>query len=191
MNTRTAHIAAHQAKETRMAAEAGWYPDPEGDTSRLRYWNGTQWTSDYTAAPGAAQAGAGTATAGATQAADANAYAQSAAPNTTASTSNMGFQTFDAEQVYPMTSQDRTLRLIAFILNVVSCVSVAYFIIPLAWMVPMTVYSWSLYKGKRPNTTAFGVCTLIFVNLVSGILLLVSHKDVPPVGDPGNNMPQQ
>lgn len=167
-----------------MAAEAGWYPDPEGDTTRLRYWDGTQWTNDYTAAPGAAPT------------ADTNTYAQGttgqgSAPYTATPTSNMGYQTFDPEQIYPMTSQDRTLRLIAFILNIVSCVSAAWLIIPLAWMVPMTVYSWSLYKGKRPNTTAFGVCTLIFVNLVSGILLLVSNKDVPPMGDPGNNMPVQ
>ncbi|MDR1082916.1 MAG: DUF2510 domain-containing protein [Coriobacteriales bacterium] len=23
---------------------AGWYPDPSGNTSKLRYWDGTQWT---------------------------------------------------------------------------------------------------------------------------------------------------
>ena len=47
----------------------------------------------------------------------------------------------------------------------------------LAWMIPMTVHSWGIYKGKRRNTVAFGVCTLIFVNVVSGILLLCSKKD--------------
>ena len=41
----------------------------------------------------------------------------------------------------------------------------------------MTVYSWRLYTGERPNTTTFAVRTLIFVNLISGILLLVSDKD--------------
>lgn len=41
----------------------------------------------------------------------------------------------------------------------------------------MTVCAWGIYKGRRPNTTAFGVCTLIFVSLVGGILLLVSKKD--------------
>lgn len=51
------------------------------------------------------------------------------------------------------------------------------FLICLAWMIPMTVYSWRLYTGERPNTTTFAVCTLIFVNLISGILLLVSDKD--------------
>lgn len=47
----------------------------------------------------------------------------------------------------------------------------------LGLMIPMTVYSWRLYTGERPNTTTFAVCTLIFVNLISGILLLVSDKD--------------
>lgn len=181
-----------------MAAEAGWYPDPEGDTTRLRYWNGTQWTSDYTAVPGAAQANtaADAAAADTAQATSANAYTQDtipqgATPYAASPTSNLDYQVFDAEQIYPMTSQDRILRLIAFIANIVACIGWAALIIPLAWMVPMTVYSWGIYKGKRPNTTAFGVCTLIFVNLVSGILLLVSNKNVPPLGDPGNNMPPQ
>lgn len=40
--------------------QAGWYPDPSGDTSKLRYWDGTNWTNDFTdvpqgAAPQAAQ----------------------------------------------------------------------------------------------------------------------------------------
>jgi len=31
--------------------QAGWYPDPAGDASRLRYWDGTQWTSNFTDVP--------------------------------------------------------------------------------------------------------------------------------------------
>jgi len=27
--------------------QAGWYPDPSGDASKLRYWDGAQWTSDF------------------------------------------------------------------------------------------------------------------------------------------------
>lgn len=76
-----------------------------------------------------------------------------------------------------MTEFDRTLRLIAFILNIISLVAAAIFIIPLAWMIPMCVRSWSIYKGTKPNTTAFGVCTLIFLSLFGGILLLISKKD--------------
>jgi hypothetical protein len=75
------------------------------------------------------------------------------------------------------TDNNKTLLLIAFIFNVVTTVSVGWTIIPLAWMLPMTIISYGIYKGTKKNTTAFGVCTLIFVNLVSGILLLVAKKD--------------
>lgn len=41
---------------------AGWYPDPSGDQSRLRYWDGTSWTEHLAPAHGQGQsatAGAG------------------------------------------------------------------------------------------------------------------------------------
>lgn len=79
--------------------------------------------------------------------------------------------------VYPMSETDKTLRLIAFILNLISLIAVCWAIIPLAWMIPMCVRSWGIYKGTKPNTVAFGVCTLIFLSLVAGILLLISKKD--------------
>lgn len=79
---------------------------------------------------------------------------------------------------------DRTLRLIAFIFNIVSCVIIGMagfvafpFFFILAWAVPMTVHSWGIYQGEKDNTMAFGVCDLIFVNVVSGVLLLISRKD--------------
>lgn len=81
------------------------------------------------------------------------------------------------ETTYSMTSTDEALRLANFVLCVISCVLGTAAIIPLAWMIPMTVHSWGIYKGKKPNTIPFGVCTLIFVNLIGGILLLVSNKD--------------
>jgi len=31
--------------------QAGWYPDPSGNASRLRYWDGAKWTSDFTDVP--------------------------------------------------------------------------------------------------------------------------------------------
>lgn len=83
-----------------------------------------------------------------------------------------------AETVAPVTQDNEaTLRLVAFIFNIVTTVSVGWLIIPLAWMIPMTVISYGIYKGTKDNTVAFGVCTLIFVNVVSGVLLLVSKKD--------------
>ena len=79
--------------------------------------------------------------------------------------------------VYPMTDTDRNLRLVAFIFCILSLVGSAILIIPLAWMIPMCVISWGIYKGTKANTVAFDVCTLIFCSLVAGILLLCSNKD--------------
>ena len=28
--------------------QTGWYPDPSGDVTKLRFWDGTQWTNDFT-----------------------------------------------------------------------------------------------------------------------------------------------
>ena len=85
--------------------------------------------------------------------------------------------TVSPAQAAVLSSTDKTLRLIAFIFNCLSLAGFFILIIPLLWMIPMTVISWGIYKGKRPNTVAFGVCTLIFLNFVSGILLLCSTKD--------------
>ncbi len=137
--------------------QAGWYQDPSGDTTKLRYWNGERWTDDFAdAQPSANQA---------------NGYGPTYAPTGNGQASYY--------QPYPTASDenDRTLRLIAFVFCIISTVAAGCFIIPLAWMIPMTVHSWGIYKGTKPNTTAFGVCTLIFVSLVSGILLLVSKKE--------------
>ena len=139
-------------------AQPGWYPDPSGDPTRLRYYDGVQWTDQYTANP---QQPVGAYTA---QTTTTTMYVTPAVAQ-------------PAGSVYDMTETDRTLRLIAFILNIVSTVCAGMLIIPLAWMIPMTVHSWGIYKGTKKNTVAFGVCTLLFLDLISGILLLCSKKD--------------
>lgn len=78
---------------------------------------------------------------------------------------------------YAVSDSDRTLRLIAFVFMVISTVGAGWLILPLAWMIPMTVMSWGIYKGTRANSVAFGVCSLIFCSLVAGICLLISNKE--------------
>lgn len=73
-----------------------------------------------------------------------------------------------------MTNSDRNLCLAAFILNVISMVALGWTLLPLAWMIPMTVMSWDIYKGTRANAVAFGVCNLLFMKTIGG--LLVSNK---------------
>lgn len=78
-----------------------------------------------------------------------------------------------------MTNGDRNLRLAAFILNIISMVALGWTLLPLAWMIPMTVMSWGIYKGTRANTVAFGVCNLLFMNAIFfwGGGLPVSNKE--------------
>ena len=68
------------------------------------------------------------------------------------------------------------LLLAAFIFNLITTICVAVVIIPLAWCIPMTVHSYGVYKGTKPNTVGFGVCTLLFLSLIGGILMLVAEK---------------
>ena len=107
-----------------------------------------------------------------------NGYAQPGYGQPASPYAQAGYQPSYTEAIYPMTDTDRTLRLINFILCLLSTIVCALAIIPLCWMIPMTVISWGIYKGKKRNTVAFGVCTLIFVNVIGGILLLCSNKDL-------------
>lgn len=167
---------------------AGWYPDPAGDASKLRYWDGGAWTDRFMDRPPASDdvhhvesAASQQPFAGAAQTIPQNqgAYAtQGQGAGTPNIPYNVQVNIVDTTpQTYQLSSEDSTLRLIAFIFALISTISVAMFIIPLCWMVPMTVHCWSLYKGTKPNTVAFGVCTLIFLSIVSGILLLISTKE--------------
>ena len=164
--------------------QAGWYADPAGDATKLRWWDGTQWTENYTSAQGQAPAVA-------TAPAPAPAQSQSQiAPSTPGAGAYQQEQQSYAQPAYQQPaytqpaytqpaqkSNDEGLRLAAFIFCIVSLVGCCWMIIPLAWMIPMTVYCWGIYKGTKANTTVFGVCTLIFFSLIGGILLLCSTKD--------------
>lgn len=141
---------------------AGWYQDPSGDPTKLRWWDGTQWTDNYADAQPVSQPAAQ------------QSYQQTPYQSSTAQPVYTQAQYGQAQAV---NSTDQTLRLIAFILCILSAVAVCWAIIPLAWMIPMTIHCWKLYKGEKANTVAFGVCTLLFVNIISGILLLVSTKE--------------
>ena len=69
-------------------------------------------------------------------------------------------------------SESSTLKLVAKIFMILSCVSVAWTLIPLCWMIPMTVHYHKAAKENRPVGIGFKICTLLFVNLLSGILML-------------------
>ena len=152
--------------------QAGWYPDPSGNATKLRYWDGAQWTNDYCEATQAAQ--------------PVPPIQPQVVMQETVYTDTSG-QQVKVDQVYVQTppytgyyandNNKQTLRLVAFILALLSTISVGWLILPLAWMLPMTIHTWGLYKGTKYNTIAFGVCALLFLNTISGVLLLVSGED--------------
>lgn len=61
---------------------------------------------------------------------------------------------------------------IALVFAIISCVIMGFALFPLAWAVPMTVSMSRKLKNGQPISVGFKVCTLLFLNTVSGILLL-------------------
>lgn len=77
----------------------------------------------------------------------------------------------------PATPQKpKTLQVIAEIFMVLGCISSGWALIPLCWTIPMTVKYFKSVKAGKDVSTGFKVCTLIFVSLIAGILMLVSDE---------------
>jgi hypothetical protein len=151
--------------------QAGWYADPAGDTSKLRYWDGVRWTGDYT---DIRQAQAVWPMQQQVQPLQPQFVAQGTGPvNACGGQMWVGQYAQAPSQMYA----DRGKLKAAFVLNLISTISIGWLLVPLAWMLPMTICSWRIYKGTKRNSTAFGVCTLLFVNQIGGILLLISDTD--------------
>ena len=67
---------------------------------------------------------------------------------------------------------NNTLGLIAKILMIISTVACGFYIIPLAWMLPMTINLSNKLKNNEPISVGFKICILLFVNTIAGVLLL-------------------
>ena len=57
---------------------------------------------------------------------------------------------------------------------IVGCVltSIYGFLVPLFWTLPMTLKLLKMLDNKEPISMAFKICTLLFVSVITGILLL-------------------
>lgn len=71
---------------------------------------------------------------------------------------------------------DSGLLVAAKVLMILTCVGLGWTLIPLAWLIPMTCKIGKRQKGGEKLSTGFKVCTLIFGNLISGILLLCDSE---------------
>ena len=71
------------------------------------------------------------------------------------------------------TSESGEKYKVAKVFMIIGCVfSALWYLIPLAWTIPMTVHLFKASKKGEKVGTAFKVCSLLFVNTIAGILLL-------------------
>ena len=64
------------------------------------------------------------------------------------------------------------LKTAAKILMIIGTVIMGLYIIPLAWCLPMTISYCNKIKRGEKISTGFKICSLLFVSLVGGILML-------------------
>ena len=62
----------------------------------------------------------------------------------------------------------------AKIFMIIGCVIMGFWPISLAWTLPMTLNYCNKLRTGEQVTTGFKVCTLLFVSLIAGILMLCS-----------------
>ncbi len=71
--------------------------------------------------------------------------------------------------------QSSVLRTVAKVFMVLACIASAAALLPLIWTIPMTVHYFTACNNNRQVGIAFKVCSLIFVSLVAGILMLCDN----------------
>ena len=83
-------------------------------------------------------------------------------------------QNFNYQQqaFQPAVRQPSGLATAAKILMIITTVLSGIYILPLAWCIPMTMHYSNCLKTGKPASTGFKVCVLLFVNTLSGILML-------------------
>lgn len=71
-----------------------------------------------------------------------------------------------------------TLKTVAKVFMLLGCIVSAFFwLIPLCWTIPMTIKYWRDVEYNYPTSTAFKICSLLFVSFIAGILMLCDDND--------------
>ena len=79
-----------------------------------------------------------------------------------------------AQQTSPEDNKS-VLRIVAKILMILDTIAFGFMILPLAWMIPMTVHYFSETKKGGDVSIAFKICCLLFGFFLPGILMLVEE----------------
>ena len=70
-------------------------------------------------------------------------------------------------------AEEPVIRTVAKVFMIINTILCGIAIIPLCWMVPMTVHYFNITKRGEKASAGFAVCTLLFCSLIAGILMLV------------------
>lgn len=75
-------------------------------------------------------------------------------------------------------SRNETMKTVILVFLILGCIGgAAACLIPLAWCIPITLSIKRKLDNGEPIDVALKVCTLLFVSLVAGILLLCLDKE--------------
>lgn len=72
--------------------------------------------------------------------------------------------------------QDDTMITVIKVFLILACIIQGMLIVPLAWCLPITISLFNRMNNKQQISTGLKVCTLLFVSLISGILLLCTDN---------------
>ena len=81
----------------------------------------------------------------------------------------------NAQQIFSSRSTQKTgLSVAAEIFMIIGTVikAILIWILPLAWCLPMTISYFKKVQNGEPVSTGFKVCSMLFVSLLGGILML-------------------
>lgn len=65
---------------------------------------------------------------------------------------------------------------VILVFMIISCVVQGFFLIPLAWCIPMTIHANNCMKRGIKMDVGFKVCVLLFQNMIAGIIMLCDEK---------------
>lgn len=68
------------------------------------------------------------------------------------------------------------MRRLAYYFNIAATVALSLTIIGMAWSIPMTIHSKKIIKSEKEHLL-FAICCIIFLNLWSGIILILNQDD--------------
>ena len=76
----------------------------------------------------------------------------------------------------PAKSSDLSTAAKVFMIIGTVVMGLSCYLIPLAWCIPMTISYCKKIKNGQPIGTGFKICSLLFVNMIAGILMLCDKE---------------